>query len=357
MLASLPRPLVLLMLASAALFAAEPPLRTIDIQLPDATLTGKPLAWSRQQVILLGRDGALHEIHVPDIESFDGPRAGFRSLSIAEMRGQLQREFGRRFDVTGTGHFLVVHPAGRRDRWAQRFEDLYRDLRHYFVARGWVWREPEFPLVAIAFPTRSEFLSYARSQGAPIGSGVLGYYSNRSNRILLYDVTAENLAADGRLNAEVIIHEATHQIAFNTGLHNRLPGPPLWVAEGLAMLFEAPGVHDAGSHQQLAARINADRLAYFRQAYREPEPIAEPLVLSDASFKVHPLKAYAGAWVLSFYLSERQPRAYVRYLAATASFATQAPTAAERRRVFQEHFGSDFSMLDARIRRFVRSLP
>ena len=57
-----------------------------------------------------------------------------RALSVFESF-QLQREFGRAFDVSGTGQYLVVHPAGQRDRWADRFEQLYRSMIHYLTAR------------------------------------------------------------------------------------------------------------------------------------------------------------------------------------------------------------------------------
>ncbi len=71
-------------------------------------------------------------------------------------------------------------------------------------------------------------------QGDKIDSRVLGYYSSRSNRITLYDVggTAAGSAA-WHQNADTIIHEATHQTAYNTGVHRRFAQTPKWVVEGL----------------------------------------------------------------------------------------------------------------------------
>ena len=37
-----------------------------------------------------------------------------------------------------------------------------------------------------------------------------------------------------------VIHEATHQIAFNCGLHTRYADNPLWLTEGMALYFETP---------------------------------------------------------------------------------------------------------------------
>ena len=93
------------------------------------------------------------------------------------MRRQLMDEFGRSFEVSGTGQFLVVHPSGQRDLWVQRFEQLYRAFIHYFTARGMKPQKPPFPLIAIVFQRQSDFLKYSAKSGAKIGPGVLGYYS------------------------------------------------------------------------------------------------------------------------------------------------------------------------------------
>ena len=37
-----------------------------------------------------------------------------------------------------------------------------------------------------------------------------------------------------------IVHEATHQIAFNCGMQQRYADIPLWLCEGMAVYFEAP---------------------------------------------------------------------------------------------------------------------
>ena len=58
-------------------------------------------------------------------------------------------------------------------------------------------------------------------------------------------VSREDLLAEifSRPEAErqiaTILHEACHQIAFNTGLQTRLGDYPLWVSEGIATFFEA----------------------------------------------------------------------------------------------------------------------
>jgi len=42
---------------------------------------------------------------------------------------------------------------------------------------------------------------------------------------------------DALQTVSTIVHEATHQIAFNCGLHTRLSDCPVWFSEGIAMYF------------------------------------------------------------------------------------------------------------------------
>ena len=143
-------------------------------------------------------------------------------------------------------------------------------------------------------------------------------------------------SANWRQNASVLIHEATHQTAFNTGIHSRYSPPPAWLAEGLAMLFEAPGVHDSHNYTRLADRVNRERLRVFQQTLaprHRPEMLAS-IVASDELFRVNPSAAYAEAWALSFFLIETQPRQYVQYLKRTASlppFQEYTPARADGR--------------------------
>ena len=218
---------------------AEP---TIRLRLGEESLEGYAAAWSNQRVLLLGRDGRMWDFDPAAAQDFSKTSDYFRGLPQSAMRGQLQREFGDQYEVSGTGHYLVVHPAGEKDLWAERFETLYREFQHYFTSRGMRPSPPQFPLVAIVCHDQSHFARFAAADGVNIRSGTLGYYSPRTNRVLLYDTTAGRPNADWALNAETIIHEATHQTAFNTGVHTRLAAQPKWAAEGLATMFEAPGV-------------------------------------------------------------------------------------------------------------------
>lgn len=349
-------PLAAGLLLVSTLAAAEP---MIKLQVSGQWKEGQPLLWSDREVTLLLRDGQVLEFPPSAAANYSAVATGFRSYSAAEMRAGLVHEFGQGFEVGGSGHYIVVYPTGQREQWATRFEDLYRSFVHYFKSRGWTPQEPQFPLVAVVFPQEVDFHAHTARQGVAVPPGTLGYYTPQTNRILLFDTTAGTRGSDWSLNAETVIHEATHQIAFNTGLHRRFGQSPRWVAEGLGTMFEAPGVWNSLRHPQLAERVNRGRLASFRrylQTRRSKNAIAD-IVSSDRIFQTDMDGAYGEAWALTFFLSESEPRKYLQYLLKTSAVQPFQPyLAPQRLKDFTDVFGTNLPLLDARYQRFIREL-
>ncbi len=331
----------------------------LELEWNDRRIEGMPVDWSASRVRLLGRDGRLWDVPPAEVKSFRRTASQFTSYSLAEMRGQLMREFGHAFDVSGAGLYLVVHPKGEKDQWAHRFEDIYRVFVRYFSVRGLAPARPAVPLVAVVFPTRQGFAKYAAQTGARIGPGVLGYYSPSTNRVLLYDVSRETGQQEHwQINAETIIHEAAHQVAFNTGIHSRSAMPPRWVAEGLGTLFEAPGVWAPRKFPNQQHRFNRVRLRDFQnRAATRPQGFLPQFVSSDRIFGSDPLAAYAEAWALTFFLMETRPRDYAKYLGKTAQGAGGMDSnAVERLKTFTDCFGADLQLLEAHYLRYIGSL-
>jgi len=345
----------LLILSSGPVVAAD---WTMQLSVGNRVVQGKTLLANPKQVSLLLRDGEVFDFAPKEASGFQRVAEGFQSYSASEMRGRLMREFGQGFEVSGAGNHLVVHPAGQRDLWAARFDDMSPTFISYFSARSFRLESPPFPMVAVVFPNRSSFVRYAAKSGVRVSTGVLGFYSPTSNRILMYDTTAGRSTAQWRLNAETIIHEAVHQIAFNLGVHNRFAPQPRWLVEGLGMLFEAPGVSNARAYPLRTDRINRYRMNAYKQraAKRSSESLAE-MISDDRLFKSDPETAYAQAWALTFYLVENEPRKYSQLLALAAARPNfQAYTGAERLRDFQSIFGSNLLLLEARMTRFLDSV-
>jgi hypothetical protein len=321
---------------------------------------GAPLSWSDAKVWLMARDGRLWDFAPEDATNFRKTASYFSPYSAREMEALLQLELGQKFEVTATEHYLVCHPPGQAVNWGDRFEQMYRQFGHYFSVRGLNLRQPEIPMVAIVFNQRIDFLHYGMGDGFRPGPEVLGYYSPRTNRVAMYDGTESHpMLGDWRQSAAMLVHEAAHQAAFNTGVHSRLNSPPQWLAEGLATLFEARGVWNSDQYRQLADRVNQPRLADFRRfasSNGSPEWI-QSLATSDRTFTQDVAVAYAQSWALTFYLSEREPAAYSKYLAATAArTAFRSYAATDRITDFTHAFGNDWKMLDARVRRFLAEL-
>lgn len=322
-------------------------------------LEGKPLIWTSNHMKLLGRDGSLYEFDPRKAKEGKKTSPRFFGYSQSEMKSALQREFGKQFDVTATRHYLVVHPAGQRDQWANRFEDLYKRFERYFRIRGFKLDEPDYPLVAVVFRDEAEYYRHAKENGNQVPANTLGYYSPASNRVYLFDITGGKSGANWSENASTIIHEATHQTANNVGVHRRFTDTPRWVVEGLATMFEAPGVWNAQYDNSQSDRINRARLNEFKHyaaTRRRPGALWE-MIASDEAFRSDMSGAYAEAWALSFYLCETQPRLYAEYLAKTVErplFTEYTP--AERVADFQSVFGKETRMFETKFLRYMEEV-
>jgi hypothetical protein len=336
---------------------AEPAPFMMQATVAGRLVEGQPLAWTDRQMLLLGRDGVLHDFD--PTAAVDAKKVGgaFVGYSIEEMQARLRAEFDRNCDIISTAHFVVVHPRGAAKDWADRLESLYRSFTHYVSIRGFQPTAPAVPLVAVVFPNQQQYYANAAAAGLVLPAGTMGHYDPATNRMHLYD--AAKSGGDWSVNAETIIHEATHQTAYNVGVHRRFAEQPRWAVEGLAMIFEARGVWDARTNSPQAERINRERLQYFRgSADARGADWLTRLVAGDASFESAPLRAYAEAWVLTFYLCETRPQEYCGYLGRVADrqpFTAYPPQA--RLADFAAAFGSDLELLAAQLQRFVETLP
>jgi hypothetical protein len=225
--------------------------------------------------------------------------------------------------------------------------------------RGMRMTEPLTPLVAVVFRTQEDYYRHAAAGGSPLPPGVLGHYERDSNRVYLFDIEGKDGDPDWSDNAETIIHEATHQTASNVGVHSRFGEQPRWLAEGLAMMFEARGVWDNASLLQQQDRLNLGRLKDFRDSAKNRQADwMTILVGSDLPFQYYTGRAYAEAWTLTFYLCETRPQEYSNYLARVAArpaFSKYTPQ--ERLADFTGAFGKDLTLLSAQLQRFVDELP
>jgi hypothetical protein len=291
--------------------------QTIQVRVGGEQIVGKPISWDDHLIYVMERDGAITSFLTQEAQDYQVLSKEFKLFSKNELRNQLQRKFGKNFEVTSTGQFLVVHPAGQRDLWANRFEQLYRSMLPYFKVRGMKVRPSALPFVAIVLRTQAEYARFMREfEDVDVGSS-LGMYLSWTNCIYLYDVTAgQPDSEDWYINNEVIIHETAHQTAYNIGVQRRKGADPRWVTEGIGTLFEARGVWDSNRYRDFSDRVNMGRLRWFRDHVNDSNSleIIKNLIASDRLFEHQVLTSYATCWAMTFYATERRPREYTRYL-------------------------------------------
>lgn len=328
-----------------------------------ATVDGKTLVEAEDGgLLLLATDGSLWAVTPAELVERRSDDAEFAPLSADDLSAQLLKELPAGFQVHRTAHYLVCYNTSREyAQWCgSLFERLYRVFQNYWSRKGFELREPEFPLVAIVFDNRAAYQEHARKELKGGVDSVIGYYSLQTNRMTMFDLTglesgrrggggrstsehiSEILAQPGaEQNVATIIHEATHQIAFNCGLHTRFADVPLWVSEGIAVYFEAPDASEKG--WRAIGEINRPRLEQFRRYLQHrPTGSLETLIAGDNRFRAAKgsLDAYAEAWALNYYLLKMRGKDYVEYLRRIAAKSPLIWDSPEQRvKEFRDVFG------------------
>ncbi len=347
----------------------------------ERTLSGQLVVTAEDGgLLLMTRDGTLWTIEPKQLVSRKQDAEAFRPLSRDELAEQLLSELPSGFEIYSTHHYLICHNTSREyAAWCGAlFERLYKGFANFWTRKGFKLHDPEFPLVAIVFNTPASYTKHARSELGNSTESIVGYYSLRSNRVTMYDLTGlESLrSADDRRGSAAqinkmldrpeveqlvatIIHEATHQIAFNSGLQTRFADIPLWVSEGIAVFFETPDLRSPKGWRTIGA-VNGNRLARFRE-YLAVRPAAslKSLVCDDKRIRDtrSALDAYAEAWALNYYLIHHHPKEYVAYLQMLSQkepLLWDDPEA--RLQEFQAAFGDNLGQLDADFLRQMQKL-
>jgi Protein of unknown function (DUF1570) len=326
-------------------------------------LSGRVLVEASDGGMLLQSDeGEIWIIEGKDVFEHKHTERPFAPASAEEIGKRLLARAPADFRVYTTPHYVVCYDTSREyAQWTSSLlERLYKAFTNYWEHQKLELHEPEFPLVCLLFADRSSYVTAAREEmnGRDPG-GIIGFYSVRTNRVNMYDLTGlESLHADRRGSmAEIneilsqpaaepsvatIVHEATHQIAFNCGLQNRFADIPLWLCEGLAMYFETPDLSSSRGWHGIG-KVNYPRLGTFQHNLGDWQPgTLENLITSNERLR-NPQSAgnaYADAWALNYFLIKYHTKSYNEYIKL---LATKQPIleddAAARLREFKQCFG------------------
>lgn len=375
---------MVVMLACMAAANGDSRARMIEVKDAANTYTGKVIARDSEHCYLLDRLGVLHHLPLSQIQSLRVVGTSYRPSSAGDFRDALATEFRSGFENQSSAHYVVVAKKGRAKAYAAMFEEIYRQVEMFYSVRGFQTDAPETTLVAVVFGNQAEFREYCGRDQMPWSDDLRGYYSLKTNRVALYEdggvrnsvTTARDGSSglesdDNRLTAadvsrvsselsalmrtvvgetaNTIVHEATHQVSFNIGIHSRLGDTPGWVIEGLATVLEAPGSRMRGK-STVSEKINSERLDWFKKEYeprRQPGDLARMIATEDM-FRNQAFDAYSSAWALTYFLTENPARArlfvlYLKMLSEREPLKTYTPE--ERLKDFQSVFG-DISRLE-----------
>ena len=329
-------------------------------------------------LLFQSRDGVLHRFTPKQRVRRTSDDTPFTPLSQDELATQLLAELPDGFEVHKTAHYLIVHNSSRAyAKWCGAlFERLYLGFSNYWKRRGFDLQEPEFPLVAVVFGDWRSYQRHAQREIGPGAESIIGYYHLETNRMTMCDLTGVSGAAKGQrirsaaqinailsrpkaaMTVTTIVHEATHQIAYNRGLHTRLSDCPLWLCEGLAVFFETPDLRSSKGWAGIG-ELNRERYVRFAHySMRRPANSLATLIGRDNRFRDAKTTedAYAEAWALTYFLIRKHKDKYIEYL---KKVSRKKPliwgSAAERIEEFEAVFG-DLEKLDREFLRYFQKM-
>ncbi|MFZ5831475.1 MAG: DUF1570 domain-containing protein [Planctomycetota bacterium] len=329
-------------------------------------------------VLLMAQDGLLWAIppqEKPQVTSDDRP---FEALPADEIARRVLAELPAGFEVHRTQHYLIVHNTSRGyAQWCGGlFERLYMAFTNYWSRKGFDIKEPELPLVAVIFKDRPAYLKHAERELGGSADSIIGYYHLLTNRMTMFDLTGTEVLRRGdrtstaatvnqvlsrpgaQATVATIVHEATHQIAYNCGLHVRLSGCPLWLAEGVAMYFETPDLTSERGWRGIG-NVNYSRLRQLQKYWgKRPRDSLKALIAGDSRLRDpdSSLDAYAESWALVYFLVNQYPRQFGEYLKLVSQKKALIEDSEEKRlEEFTRVFG-ELEKLDAELARYLNKL-
>ncbi len=288
-------------------------------------------------VLLLSRDGELWSIQPDELVAQRTDNEPFVPQTADDAAAAMLSRLPEGFEVYTTAHYVICHNTSKAyAQWCGAlYERLHSGFINYWTHRGIKLHEPTLPLVCVVFADQKAYADFARDELGDATGNIIAYYSLRTNRITMFDLTGlESLRRSSdrrgttsqinqllaRPEAErmvaTVIHEATHQIAFNCGLQTRFADVPLWVSEGVAMYFEAPDLSNSKGWKTIG-EVNYPRLQKLREfTAKRPVGSLQSLIIDDKRLRDprQASEAYAEAWALNYFLIRQKPKEYVAYL-------------------------------------------
>ena len=327
---------------------------TFEIDGDSRTVVGEVVTEAVDGGIMLRSDAGRMWVIQPDqllsSQDLDGPLQPIDQETIGK---RLIEELGDSFHVHRTNHYVVLYNSDENHarRVAALFESLYRVFNNYWKKQKFDVQESRFPLVAIVLRDHRMFLDHATKEIGPSAENMIGYYSLTTNQMTSFNVP------NWERNVATIIHEATHQLAYNCGLQKRFADNPMWVSEGLAMFFESPDMRSPGKWRGVG-RVNRVNLARWKKLqYHRPQESLMTLLSDDKRFRQSSTatEAYAESWALTYFLIRTRKKQYLQYMQMLSEGKPlEERSGRERVTMFAEVFGEDLVKFDKAFVKYMR---
>lgn len=225
------------------------------------------------------------------------------------------------FEVSESEHYLGIGDsrAGRREGALKICEGLAKAYLRHFKDAKFAVEVPDRRLIVVALKDRRAYTAFL---GDAPGADAGGHYDLDSNALVIFDFREdddEQIAANAaRLNTFTLVHEAIHQLTYNTGLLDRRGDVPECISEGLAMYGELWQLPTSKRHPILGGVNKARRDVLIEHLAQGKEwfPVKQ-LLTDDDLFSGEDTEqlAYAESWLLVHHLmsgpKRRKFRAYL----------------------------------------------
>lgn len=338
-------------------------------------LSGKLIVEAQDGGLLLeDAAGRIHILNPTDFSDRADSGLPFVHLSDDALAAELLDNSGVNFAILQTEHFTLCSDAS--DLYTaycgRLLEKVFEEYMEFFEESKLSVKVPQFRLPVLIFGDSARFQAFARQQHPETDfAHVPGYYSIRDNQMLIAAMAGERgfrtnseLIRGLRTNSrqvETIVHEAVHQLTFNTGLMVRYADNPMWVSEGLAVYFEGASGRSSTvwSRPGEASTMHLPRLkSNLRENSRAGLPLSE-LISSDAAF-LSPgqlADAYGKAWALTHFLVSRKREGFDQLLLEVGQQKPLHPLSSEiRLKKFTEAMNGSPQEIEADLNRHIRRL-
>lgn len=315
-------------------------------------------------ILLRDRTNALFPLTPDKIVSKSSDDRVFEFLTVEEIKTRILSELPAGFSVHQTANYLIFYDTSLAfAQWSgSLFERLHDIFYNFWKNKGVELETGDVPMIAILLSSKEQYRNLASDELGAAVENVIGYYNMQTNKIVAYDLTGADSGLSARsgrgTNAAqisqilrqpnalrlvaTIVHEATHQLAYNSGLQVRLADMPRWYSEGIAIYFETPDLQSKKGWSSIG-KVNTVRLKRFQSRFGRRNPEALKKLLTDDSLFNDPqtaLDAYSESWALTHFLIKKYPKEYAQYaqnLSQKSPFIWDDPD--QRIKEFESVFG------------------